>query len=110
MTDGMSHGEFVTAYRAGRIKVHVDRAQAARFVSARLLLPFVLVAALGVAVALALAGHLIAGVALFVAALAMRYLVRATSQGFVLFRSLDRAPFYSDAMAAGVLRIEEVEA
>lgn len=105
----MSHGEFVTAYRAGRIKVHVDRAQATRFVSARMLLPFLLIPILGAAVALTLTGYLISGVSLFVAALAMRYLVRATSQGFVLFRSLDRAPFYSDTVAAGVLRIEEAE-
>jgi hypothetical protein len=103
----LSHGEFVAGYRAGRLRVSVDRRAAADFVSGRMLLPFVLLPVLGIAVALALALSLLAGAALFIAALAARQFVRATSQGFVLARALDSEPFYRDALAAGVLRVEE---
>lgn|GEM_PF-2139806 len=105
-----SHGEFVAGYRAGRLRVFIDRRTAADFVSGRLLLPFVLLPVLGIAVALALASSLLAGGALFLAALVARHLVRATSQGFVLARALESEPFYRDALAAGVLRVEEAEA
>jgi hypothetical protein len=37
-----------------------------------------------------------------------REFVRATSQGFVLLRALDQAKFYRDAVAAGVIRLEEI--
>ena len=107
--DPPGHGQFVADYRAGRIRVHVDRARAARFLSARMMLPFMLLPLLGGAVALALSGRPIAGIALFVATLAFRYLVRATSQGFVLLRALDRAQFYREAVAAGVLQVVPAE-
>lgn len=101
----MTHGEFVAAYASGTIRVHVDRQRAAKLVSARLMLPFVLLPLLGLAVALALTGHLIAGVALFVLVLVFRYAVRASSQGFVLSRALQDAAFYESVRAAGTLSI-----
>ena len=61
---------------------------------------------LGIAVALALAGHWIAGAAIFLAALAFRAAVRASGPGFVLSRALDDPGFYRDALAAGVLILE----
>jgi hypothetical protein len=102
----MTHEEFVSAYREGRIQVQVERSAAARFVSARMLLPFVLLPLLGVAVALALTGYLIVGTAVFLAALALRFLVRATSQGYVLSRSLQDAAFYADMVGNHVLVIQ----
>jgi hypothetical protein len=104
----LSHGEFVEAYRAGRVRVYVDRGRAAEFVSSRLLLPFALLPLLGAGVALALVGFIVTGLAIIAAAFVVRHLVRASSQGFVLFRSIDRAGFYRDAVAAEVLRVEEV--
>ncbi len=105
----ISHGEFVEGYRAGTLRVHVDRKGAASFVSGRMLLPFILLPVFGLAVALALAGHFIAGAALFAFALLFRAFVRTTSQGFVLLRALNRASFYREAVAAGVIRLEEIE-
>lgn len=104
----LSHSEFVAGYRSGRLRVFIDRRTAADFVSGRMLLPFVLLPVLGIAVALALVFSLLAGGALFLAALVARHLVRATSQGFVLARALDSEPFYRDALAAGVLRLEAI--
>lgn len=106
----LPHAEFVAAYRSGALRANVDRRGAADFVSARLLLPFALLPLLGVAVALALAGLLLAGVLAFVAALALRQLVRASSPGFVLTRALTCERFYREALAAGVLRLENAGA
>jgi len=103
----MTHGEFVAAYRAGRVRASVDRAAARRFVAARVMLPVVLLPVLGLSVAIALLGYFVAGAALFLLALAARYLVRATAQGFVLQHALQDERFYVDALEARVLRIEE---
>ena len=103
----MTHTEFVAAYQAGRVKVTIDRNSAKRFVSGRGLLPFVLLPVLGISVAIALIGHYIVGAIVFLLALGLRWLVRAGAQGFVLQRALRDERFYTDAVAARVLRTEE---
>jgi predicted membrane-bound spermidine synthase len=102
----MSHAEFVAAYASGTLRVRVERPRAAKLVSARLMLPFVLLPLLGLAVALALTGRLFAGIALFLLVLAFRYAVRASSQGFVLSRALQDPAFYQEALAAGILQVD----
>lgn len=102
----MTHGEFVAAWRDGRLRIRVDAQRAPSFVSARMLLPFLLLPLLGAAVALALLGFVLIGVALGAAALLLRFLVRRSSAGFVLSRSLEHPSFYRDALAAGVLQLE----
>jgi hypothetical protein len=99
----MSHAEFVRGFQQGRLQVQVDRKAAARMMSGRLLLPFVLLPLLGLGVALALSGRLFTGIALFAGALALRLLVHASSQGFVLNRSLQDAAFYDEMRRTGVL-------
>ena len=103
----MTHEEFVAAYRAGRLRVRIDRAAAARFVSGRAMLPLVMLPILGLGVALALVGYLIAGIAVFLVALALRFLVKRSSDGFLLWRALRDPVFYQQVRAAGVLRVEE---
>ena len=102
----MTHEEFIAAYRSGTIRVRVDRRRAAKLVSARLMLPFVLLPLLGLAIALALTGRLFAGVALFLLVLAFRYGIRASSQGFVLSRALQNPAFYEEVVGAGVLSVD----
>lgn len=102
----MTHEEFIAAYRSGTIRVRVDRQRAAKLVSARLMLPFVLLPLLGLAVALALTGRLFAGIALFLLVLAFRYGIRASSQGFVLSRALQNPTFYEEVVGAGVLSVD----
>ena len=103
----MTHEEFVAAYAAGRIRVTIDRAAAARFVSGRAMLPLVLLPILGLGVALALVGYVISGIAVFLGALVVRYVVRRSSNGFLLWRALQDAEFYRQVLAAEVLRIEQ---
>ena len=103
----MTHGEFLAAYRAGRIRVKVDRKAAARFVAGRALLPLIVLPFLGLGVALALMGYIVAGTIVFLAALLLRYLVRRSSDGFIVWRALRDAEFYRQAMAAQALCVEE---
>ncbi|MDH4095959.1 MAG: hypothetical protein OEV81_14375 [Betaproteobacteria bacterium] len=100
----MTHHEFVAAYREGRLRVHVDRAAAARVVSARLMLPLVLLPVLGAAVALALVGSLVFGALVFLGGLALRFAVRRSAPGFVLQRALADERFYGEAVAAGLIK------
>lgn len=102
----MTHQEFAAAYREGRVRVTVDPQGAARLVSARLLLPFVLLPLMGLGVALALVGRYVIGAAIFLAALALRYAVRATAPGYVVQRALADERFYAEARACGLLRLE----
>lgn len=102
----MTHEDFVAAYQAGRIRVSVDRDAAARFVAGRAMLPLVLLPVLGLGVALALVGYIITGVVIFLTAIALRFLVRRSSDGFLLWRALRDADFYQQVLAARVLRIE----
>lgn len=102
----MTHEEFVAAYQQGRLRVRIDREAAARFVAGRAMLPLVLLPLLGLGVALALVGYTIAGVAIFLAALLLRFLVKRSSDGFLLWRALRDAEFYRQVLAARVLRID----
>ena len=100
----MTHAEFIAAYREGRLQVQVDASAAARMVSARLMLPFVLLPVMGLGVALALVGHFIVGALIFLAALALRFAVRRSAPGFVLQRALADERFYAEALASGLLK------
>ena len=101
----MTHAEFVAAYREGRLRVEVDRAAAARKVSARLMLPLVLLPVMGAGVALALLGRYVIGAAVFIAALLLRFAVRRSAAGFVLQRALEDERFYGEAIATGLLKM-----
>jgi hypothetical protein len=103
----LTHEEFVAAYHAGRIRVQVNRDAAARFVAGRAMLPLVLLPVLGLGVALALVGYLVTGALIFLTALLVRYLVRRSSHGFLVWRALQDADFYRQAVAAGILKIEQ---
>jgi hypothetical protein len=101
----VTHAEFVAAWREGRLRVEVDRAAAARMVSARLMLPLVLLPVMGAGVALALLGRYFIGAAVFIAALLLRFAVRRSAAGFVVQRALQDERFYADAVAAGLLKL-----
>jgi hypothetical protein len=101
----VTHQEFVAAYEAGRVRVTVDRDAAARFVAGRAMLPLVLLPILGLGVALAIVGHVVAGTLIFLAALLLRFLVKRSSEGFLLWRALRDAEFYRQVVAAQVLKV-----
>ena len=103
----MTHAEFVQEYAAGRIRVEIDPRDAARFMSARLLLPFVVLPILGIGVALALVGWIWTGLALIGLAVAARWLIKRGAVHFVLTQSLADAELYRAALEQQVLRIRK---
>ena len=70
------------------------------------MLPLVLLPFLGLGVALALVGHVVSGTLVFLAALLLRFLVRRSSDGFLLWRALRDGEFYRQVLAAQVLKVE----
>jgi hypothetical protein len=105
----MTYAEFVEAYREGAIRVDVDRREAARFVSRRLLLPLVMLPVLGAGTALALSGRVWSGLAIIAVATLAPFMIKRSAPHFVLTQALEDPRFYEDAQAAGALRIREVE-
>jgi hypothetical protein len=103
----VTHAEFVQAYHAGSIRVRIDRAAAARYVSARLLLPLVMLPVLGIGVALALTGWIWTGLAVITGGTLAPILVKRTAPHFVITQALQDRAFYDDVAASGLLQIVE---
>ena len=103
----MNHPEFVAAYEAGSIRVNIDRGSAARFLSARLLLPFVALPVLGLGTGLALTGWIWTGLAIIGAATLARFIIRWSAPHFIITQALQDARFYEDTAAIGLLEIKK---
>ncbi len=103
----MSHAEFIEAYATGRVRVDVDSAAAARFVSARLLLPLVTLPFLGIGVGAALIGWIWTGLAIIILAMAARWIIRRSAGHFVLTQSLADGDFSRAAVDGCVLKIAQ---
>ena len=101
----MTHAEFVAAYRSGAIRVDIDRVAAARFMSARLLLPLVMLPVLGTGVALALLGWLWIGFLVIGIGTLAPILIKRSAPHFVITQALEDAKFYEDVSNSGLLRI-----
>ena len=103
----MTHAQFVAAIRNGTLVVDIEPKAAARFVAARMWLPWFLLPLFGLAVGLALTGRFIAGAIVLAGAILLRTLVSKTSASFVLQRAIADPAFFAEARAANVLRLGE---
>jgi len=101
----MTHGEFVSAYSAGKIKVDIDPRNAARYISARLLLPLVMMPVLGIGIALALTGWIWTGVTVLVLGIITPRLIKRSAPHFVLTQALEDERIYRDVTQSNILRI-----
>ena len=101
----MTHNEFTAAYARGEIKVEIDPKDAARYLSARLLLPFVMMPVLGVGVALALTGWIFTGLAVIAAGIIAPQLIKRSAPRFILAQALQDAAVYEEVTRAGLLRV-----
>ena len=101
----MTHAEFVAAYRAGAIRVDIDREAAGRFLGARLLLPLVRLPVLGIGVALALMGWIWTGLAVIAVGTIAPMLIKRSAPHFIITQALEDAKFYNDAATSGLLQI-----
>jgi hypothetical protein len=101
----VTHAEFAQAYRSGSIHIDIDRPAAARYLSARLLLPLVMLPVLGIGVALALSGWLWTGFAIIAAATIAPIAIKRSAPHFVITQALADEKFYEDIVGTGLLAV-----
>lgn len=101
----MNHAEFVAAYRRGQVKVEIEPRAAARYLSARLLLPFVALPVLGAGVSLALVGWIYTGLALIALGIVVPLLIKRGAPHFILTQALQDAAVYEDVTKSGLLKV-----
>lgn len=104
----MTHAEFIGAYGAGKIKVEIDPKSAARYVSARLLLPLVTMPVIGVGIALALTGWIWTGIAVIAFGVIVPRLIKRSAPHFILTQALEDEKVYREVTQAEILRITSV--
>jgi hypothetical protein len=78
-------------------------------VSARLLLPLVMLPVLGAGVGLALVGWIWSGLAVLAAGIVIPRLIKRSAPHFVLNHAFDDEEIYNEVTATGVLRIQMVD-
>jgi len=101
----MTHDEFLRAYHDGRITVDIDPAAAARYLSARLLLPLVMLPVLGAGVALALIGWIWTGLAVIALGTVAPRLIKRSAAQFVLTQAIQDERVYREVTQSGALRV-----
>ncbi len=101
----MTHAEFVTAYARGEIRVEIDPQAAARSLSARLLLPFVMMPVLGAGVALALIGWIWTGLAVIALGSVTSRLIKRSAPHLLLQEALRDESAFGELTRSGILRI-----
>ena len=106
----MTYTDFLSAYRHGRITVELDRTRAGTFLSARLLLPVLILPLLGAGVALALLGWLWTGLLVIALGMVVPRLIKRSAPHFLLTQMLSDEKLYADVQRAGILRVSQVNA
>jgi hypothetical protein len=106
----MTHSEFVAAYSRGEIRVDFDRQAAARILSARLLLPFVMMPVVGIGVALALIGWIYTGLAVIALGFVVPRLIKRAAPGFLLQNALGDSQLYEELLRSNILRVSPLKA
>lgn len=104
----MTHSEFVAAYHRGEIKVEFDPRGAARFISARLLLPLVMMPILGVGVAVALVGWFFTGLAIIALGIVVPQLIKRSAPHFLFQQALNDPAVYEELAEAHILRVSRL--
>ena len=105
----MTHSEFTAAYAHGEIKVEVDPKAAARFLSARLLLPLFMMPVVGVGIALALAGWIFTGLAVIALGIIVPRLIKRSASHFVFQQALNDRAVYEEVTKSGLLRVVRMD-
>jgi hypothetical protein len=105
----MTHSEFVAAYARGEIKVEIDPRAAERFLSARLLLPFVMMPVIGAGVALALIGWIYTGLAVIALGLIAPRLIKRSAPRFLLTNALKDGKLYDEIVRSNIFRVTSPE-
>jgi hypothetical protein len=104
----MTHAEFVAGYARGEIRIEIDPPGAARYLSTRLLLPFVMLPVLGVGIALALVGWIVAGLAVIAAGIIVPRLIKRSAPHILFQNALEDERIYEELRRVNVLRVTEI--
>jgi pilus assembly protein TadC len=102
----MTHADFVSGHRRGTLRVVVDPQRAARFLSARLLLPFLMLPVVGAGIALALVGKVWIGLAIMALGIVAPRLIKRSAPRFLLAQALEDEKVYQELTQAGVFDIQ----
>ena len=105
----MTHAEFVAAYQRGEVRVEFEPKGAARFLSARLLLPLVMMPVLGIGVAVALVGWFFTGLAIIAFGIVAPLLIKRSAPHFLFQQALHDPALYEELTRADVLRAIRVK-
>jgi hypothetical protein len=105
----MTHSEFVAAHARGEIRVEIDPRAAERFLSARLLLPFVMMPVIGAGVALALIGWIYTGLAVIALGLVAPRLIKRSAPRFLLQNALEDGKLYDELVRSNIIRLTSPE-
>jgi len=101
----MTHTEFRNAYSSGKIRIEIDPAGAAKYLSARLLLPLVMMAVLGAGVALALTGWIFTGITVIAIGIVVPRLIKRSALHFVLTQALEDERVFQEVTQLRILQI-----
>jgi len=101
----LSHREFVTAFHDGSLTVNFDPQGAARFLSARLLLPLFMMPVLGIGVALALTGWIWTGLTVIALGIIVPRLIKRGAPRFLIQQALTDESVYQDLLRAGIMQV-----
>lgn len=102
----MTHAEFVDAHRNGTLRFTCDPQRAARFLSARLLLPLMMMPAIGVGIALALTGKVWVGLAVIALGIVLPRLIKRSAPRFLLMQALQDEKLYLELTQAGIMNVD----
>lgn len=101
----LSHREFVAAFHNDAITVTFDPKGAARFISARLLLPLFMMPVLGIGVALALTGWIWTGLSVIALGIIVPRLIKRGAPRFLMHQMMDDESLYRDVLHAGIMQV-----
>lgn len=102
----MTHTGFLDAHRNGTLRVTVDPQLAARYLSARLLLPLMMMPVLGIGVALALSSLVWVGLAVIALGVILPRLIKRSAPHFLMMQALRDEKLYLELTQAGIIRID----
>ncbi len=101
----LSHHDFVAAFHNDSITVTFDPKGAARFISARLLLPLFMMPVLGIGVGLALTGRLWTGFAVIALGIIVPRLIKRGAPRFLMHQMMEDESLYRDVVHAGIMQV-----
>ena len=101
----LPHRDFVTAFHNDSITVTFDPKGAARFISARLLLPLFMMPVLGIGVAFALTGWVWTGLSMIALGIIVPRLIKRGAPRFLMHQMMDDEGLYREVVHAGIMQV-----